>query len=79
MIESPKRDLMGMFGALIATTDSVMNKRRTELTFHRYGDKYFLAKIFVNHIEYQTNPSADENQLQRSGAAMAEIKLKVKM
>ena len=78
-IHSQKGDLTGMFGAIYASDENPLEKPRTFLTFHRYGDKYFLAVVFSRHKEWQMGVSAAEKQLQSSGAAMTEMKLSVKI
>ena len=78
-IHAQKGDLSGMFGLTYASDENPLEKDRTVLTFHRYGDKYFLAGVFSRHKEWVMGTSAAEKELQNSGKAMVEIKLNMKM
>lgn len=78
-IHSQKGNSDGTFGITFVSAENPLEKDRTLLTFHRYGDKYFLAAIFSRHKAWQMEVSSAEKQLQSSGAAMSEVKLNIKM
>ena len=78
-ITNPKGDVTGSFEADFTKSEHPMEKGHTELLFHRFGDKYFLAGLFAHHMQYAIAGSPAEKEFEKSGVAMSEVKLKIKM
>jgi hypothetical protein len=51
---------------------------RNELIFHRYGDRYFLAEVWIKSHGVELPKSKDETQLLEGGAQPRSVALKVK-
>jgi hypothetical protein len=78
-ITSPKGDITGSFEANFNKSEHPMEKAHTELLFHRFGDKYFLAGLFAHHMQFAVGSSPAEKEFEQSGVAMTEVKLSIKM
>jgi len=49
-----------------------------QLSFHRYGEKYFLAEVWINSGGSQLLMSAEEKAAQKEGAEMKLVTLNIK-
>ncbi len=77
-LRAGKTDVIVSTNSLKSTADP-MAEKRTGLLFHRYGDDYFLAEIWINGHGVQLVKSAREVELEESGPEMKAVMLKVKM
>ena len=78
-ITSSKGNLTGSFEANFEKSEHPMEKPHTELLFHRFGDKYFLAALFTHHMQFLVGSSPAEKEFEKSGVSMTEVKLSIKM
>ena len=51
---------------------------RHDLTFNRYGKKYFLSEVWIGHEGMELVKSQAEKELETNGVASSSVKLNVK-
>lgn len=77
-IRAEKGNTSGSFAATSLPHKSVFDPPKTWLTFHRYGDKHFLAEIWRRHIGVEVPISAAEKKLVDAGETMVSVRADVK-
>ena len=75
------RSVDGKVGEIFNTSPMQVKSLDTKasyLTFHRYGEKYFLQFLYIGRVGYEFPPSHAEKEMQQGGTEPVVVNVRVR-
>lgn len=75
------RSVDGKVGDIFDTSPMQVKSPDTKasyLTFHRYGEKYFLQYLYIGRVGYEFPPSHAEKEVQQGGTEPVVVNVRIK-